>query len=130
MFTDSRAHARLPIPRYYTGGSFHLMDGEREYHYIRANDICETGIGLDVPSPLERGSTVKVRYTSEGWRADVEGTVMWCVRADRVGVSMRSYQNYRVGIRLNGENAQVNASLLAALKTGLQQPRAEENKPS
>src|SRR3569832_344679 len=85
MFSDSRAYARLPIPKYFTGGAFHLIEGEREYHYIRANDVCETGIGLDVPSPLERGMPVKVRYTSDGWRTDVEGTVMWCVRADRGG---------------------------------------------
>jgi len=128
MFSDSRAYARMPIPKYYTGGSFHLIDGEREYHYIRANDVCEAGIGLDVPSPLERGVTVKVRYTTDGLRTDVHGTVMWCVRADRVGVSMRSYQNYRVGIRLNAETAAANATLFSALKTGLQQqPRKDVN---
>jgi len=125
MFSDSRAYARLPIPKYFTGGAFHLIEGEREYHYIRANDVCETGIGLDVPSPLERGMPVKVRYTSDGWRADVEGTVMWCVRADRVGVSMRSYQNYRVGIHLSTENTGTNVELFLALKNGLQQPRSE-----
>lgn len=126
MFSDSRAYARMPIPKYYTGGSFHLIEGEREYHYIRANDVCETGIGLDLPSPLERGASVKVRYTSEGWRADVGGTVMWCVRADRIGVSMRSYQNYRIGIRLNAENGQTSAMLFLTLKNGLQQPRVTE----
>lgn len=125
MFSDSRAYARLPIPKYFTGGAFHLIEGEREYHYIRANDVCETGIGLDVPSPLERGMSVKVRYTSDGWRTDVEGTVMWCVRADRVGVSMRSYQNYRVGIQLGTENTGTNVELFLALKNGLQQPRSE-----
>src|SRR3569623_2775983 len=111
MFSDCRAYARMPIPKYYTGGSFHLFDGEREYLYIRANDVCETGIGLDVPSPLERGMPVKVRYTTDGLRTDVQGTVMWCVRADREGVSMRSYQNYRMGIRLDAENAAANATL-------------------
>lgn len=120
MFTDSRTNARLPIPKYFTGGAFHLVDGEREYHYIRANDVCVSGIGLDVPSPLERGSQVKVRYTSEAWRADLDGTVMWCVRSDRVGVSMRTYQNFRVGIRLNPHNAQSNAMLFLTLKDGLQ----------
>src|SRR3569832_1699529 len=117
MFSDSRAYARMPIPIYYTGGSFHLIDGEREYHYIRANDVCEAGIGLDVPSPLERGVTVKVSYTTDGLRTDVHGTVMWCVRADRVGVSMRSYQNYRVGIRLHAATAAANAALLLAFFT-------------
>lgn len=124
MFTDSRAHTRLPIPKYYTGGSFHLIEGEREYHYIRANDVCEAGIGLDVPSPLEPGVTVKVRYTADGVRAEINGTVMWCVRADRVGVSMRSYQNYRVGIRLeSGQGG--SPSLYSALKGNLLQGRAE-----
>lgn len=125
MFTDSRSNARLPIPKYFTGGAFHLVDGEREYHYIRANDVCVSGIGLDVPSPLECGSQVKVRYTTEGWRSDLDGTVMWCVRSDRVGVSMRAYQNFRVGIRLNPSNVQANALLFLTLKDDLQQSRTE-----
>src|SRR3569623_1537384 len=115
MISDSRANARLPIPKYFTGGAFHLIEGDREYHYIRANDVCESGIGLDVPSPLERGMPVKVLYSSDGWRTDVEGTVMWCVRADRVGVSMRSYQIYRVGIHLSTEIFVINVELFLAL---------------
>src|SRR3569833_927498 len=103
MFCVCRAYARMLIPKYYTGGSFHLIDGEREYHYICVYDVCEAGIGLDVPSPLERGVTVKVRYTTDGLRTDVHGAVMWCVRADHEGGSMRSYQNYRVGILVNSE---------------------------
>src|SRR3569833_4189546 len=121
MFSDSRAYARMPIPKYYTGGSFHLIDGEREYHYIRANDVCEAGIGRDVPSPLERGVTVKVRYTTDGLRTDVHGTVMWCVRADRVCVSMRSYQNLHKNKHQNTKTTAANATLFSALKTGLQQ---------
>lgn len=126
MFSDNRMHARLSIPKYYTGGSFHLIDGERKYHYIRANDICVTGIGLDVPSAIERGTPVKVCFTSEGWRADLDGTVMWCARADRIGVSKQTYQNYRVGVRLNSENSQDNALLYLTLKDGLDQGRPKQ----
>src|SRR3569832_1133179 len=125
MFSDSQAYARLFFFFFFSGGAFHLIEGEREYHYIRANDFCETGIGLDVPSPLERGMPVKVRYTSDGWRADVEGAVMWCVRAGRVGVSMRSYQDNRCGIHLSTEITGTNVELLLASKNGLQQPRSE-----
>ncbi len=124
MFSDNRIHARLSVPKYYTGGSFHLVDGERKYHYIRANDVCVEGIGLDVPSPIESGSQVKVCFTSDGWRADLDGTVMWCTRADRVGgVSQQSYQNFRVGIRLSPGNSQDNALLYLTLKDGLEQSR-------
>src|SRR3569832_493314 len=111
MFSDSRAYARMPIPKYYTGGSFHLIDGEREYHYIRANDVCEAGIGLDVPSPLARGVTVKVRYTTDSLRTDVHGTVMWCVRADRVGVNKRTKQKNHKNKHQNAETAAANATL-------------------
>ena len=121
MFSDSRMHARLSVPKYYTGGSFHLIDGERKYHYIRANDVCVAGVGLDVPSAIERGKQVKVCFTSEEWRADLDGTVVWCVRSDRIGVSKQAYQNYRVGIRLNPNNAENNALLYLTLKDGLEQ---------
>ncbi len=123
MFNESRGNIRLPIPKYYTGGSFHLIDGEREYHYIRANDVCVSGVGLDVPSSLDRGKTVKLRFAMEGWRADLDGIVMWCARADRVGVSMRSYENYRVGIRLDPTHAQDNAMLFLTLKDSLEEQR-------
>lgn len=126
MFKDNRMHARLAVPKYYTGGSFHLIDGERKYHYIRANDVCIAGIGLDVPSSIERGRQVKVCFTSEGWRADLDGTVMWCARADRVGgVSQKAYPNYRVGIRLSPGNSQDNSLLYAALKEGLAQAKPQ-----
>ena len=123
MFSENRIHARLSVPRYYTGGSFHLIDGERKYHYIRANDVCVAGVGLDLPSAIERGKQVKVCFTSQEWRADLDGTVMWCQRADRIGVSKQSYQNYRVGILLNPENSDDNALLYLNLKDGLEQNR-------
>ena len=124
MLNDNRMHARLSVPKYYTGGSFHLIDGERKYHYIRANDVCIEGIGLDVPSAIERGSQVKVCFKSEGWRADLDGTVMWCERSDRVGgVSLQAYPNFRVGVRLNPDNSQDNALLYLTLKDGLEQTR-------
>ena len=59
MFSDNRIHARLSVPKYYTGGSFHLIDGERKYHYIRANDVCVAGVGLDLPSAIDSGKQVK-----------------------------------------------------------------------
>lgn len=122
MLSDNRMHERLPVPKYYTGGSFHLLEGDRKYHYIRANDVSAEGVGLDIPSPIERGTQVKVSFTSQGWRTDLDGTVMWCQRADRVGgVSQQSYQNYRVGIRLNPENADDNAMLYMTLKDVLEQ---------
>ncbi len=122
MSNDNRQHARLSVPRYYTGGSFHLIDGERKYHYIRANDVCVEGIGLDVPSAIEQGAQVKVCFTSGGWRTDLDGTVMWCARSDRVGgVSQKSYKNFRVGIRLNPGNSQDNALLYSTLKDGLEE---------
>jgi len=121
MFKDSRIHTRISVPKYYTGGSFHLIDGERRYNYIRANDICIEGIGLDVPSSIERGTQVKVCFTTTGWRTDLEGTVVWCSREDRVGgVSQKSYPNYRVGIRLNEENAEDNSLLFSTLKDGFE----------
>ena|SRR3990172_4345403 len=120
MNIESREHRRVPIPKYYAGGNFHLLEGEREYHYIRANDICVSGIGLDIPSALSRGSRVKVRYNSSGWRADLEGTVMWCERMDRVGISKSSYENYRVGIRLDPRKADQNALLYLNLKQELE----------
>lgn len=126
MFSDNRIHARLAVPRYYTGGSFHLIDGERKYHYIRANDVSIEGVGLDVPSAIERGAQVKVCFTSEGWRADLDGTVMWCSRADRVsGVNQQTYPNFRVGVRLNPDTSQDNALLYLALKDGLEQGRQQ-----
>jgi len=127
MFRDNRTHARLTVPKYYTGGSFHLIDGERKYQYIRANDICVEGIGLDVPSSIERGKQIKVCFTSEGWRTDLDGTVMWCERADRVGgVSQQAYQNYRVGIRLHPDNSQDNSLLYLTLKDGLEQTPTQQ----
>jgi hypothetical protein len=126
MFSDNRTHARLSVPRYYTGGSFHLIDGERKYHYIRANDVCVAGVGLDLPSAIDRGKQVKVCFTSQEWRADLEGTVMWCERADRIGVSKQSYQNYRVGILLNPENSEDNAQLYLTLKNGFEQPGSKQ----
>jgi len=126
MFSDNRIHARLAVPRYYTGGTFHLIDGERKYHYIRANDVSIEGIGLDVPSAIERGAQVKVCFTSEGWRADLDGTVMWCSRADRVsGVTRQAYPNFRVGVRLKAENSQDNALLYLSLKDGLEHGRRQ-----
>src|SRR3569832_1140217 len=50
MLSNSRAYARMPIPKYYTGGSFHLIDGEREYQNKQANDESETRNDHDVPS--------------------------------------------------------------------------------
>ena len=126
MFKDNRTHARLSVPKYYTGGSFHLIDGERKYHYIRANDICIDGIGLDVPSSIDRGKQIKVCFTSEGWRTDLDGTVMWCERADRIGVSKQSYQNYRVGIFLNPNNSEDNAQLYLTLKDGFKEDRPQQ----
>jgi len=126
MFSDNRTHARLSVPKYYTGGSFHLIDGERKYHYIRANDVCVAGVGLDLPSAIDRGKQVKVCFTSQEWRADLEGTVMWCERADRIGVSKQSYQNYRVGILLNPENSEDNAQLYLTLKNGFEQTGAKQ----
>ena len=126
MFSDNRTHARLSVPKYYTGGSFHLIDGERKYHYIRANDVCVAGVGLDLPSAIDRGKQVKVCFTSQEWRADLEGTVMWCERADRIGVSKQSYQNYRVGILLNPENSEDNAQLYLTLKGGFEQARSKQ----
>ncbi|MEJ2553390.1 MAG: hypothetical protein P8079_05075 [Gammaproteobacteria bacterium] len=125
MFNDNRAHVRLSVPKYYTGGSFHLIDGERKYHYIRANDVCVAGVGLDVPSAIERGSQVKICFTSRNWRADLEGIVMWCERSDRIGVSKQSYQNYRVGIQLDPENAEENSLLYLTLRDGLDQAGSE-----
>ena len=128
MFKDSRTHTRISVPKYYTGGSFHLIDGERKYHYIRANDVCVEGIGLDVPSSIERGAQVKVCFTSAGWRTDLDGTVMWCSREDRVGgVSQKSYPNYRVGIRLNPDNAQDNSQLFSTLKDGCDQAASQRS---
>ena len=127
MFNDNRAHARLSVPRYYTGGSFHLIDGERKYHYIHANDVSVSGVGLDVPSAIESGSQVKVCFTSPGWRADLEGTVMWCSRSDRIGgVSQQAYQNFRVGIRLSPDNSQDNSLLYLTLKDGMDQERPKQ----
>ena len=127
MFNDSRKHARLSVPKYYTGGSFHLIDGERKYHYIRANDVCVAGVGLDLPSAIEHGKQIKVCFTSQEWRADFEGTVMWCERADRIGVSKQSYQNYRVGIQLSPENSEDNALLYLTLKDGFEQVRPQQS---
>jgi hypothetical protein len=127
MFNDNRMHARLSVPKYYTGGSFHLVDGERKYHYIRANDVCEAGVGLDVPSAIERGTQVKVCFTSQEWRADLEGTVKWCERSDRMGVSKQSYQNYRVGIQLNPDNSEDNSLLYLTLKDAIDQNRPKES---
>lgn len=126
MFSDNRTHARLSVPKYYTGGSFHLIDGERKYHYIRANDVCVAGVGLDLPSAIDRGKQVKVCFTSQEWRADLEGTVMWCERSDRIGVSKQSYQNYRVGILLNPENSEDNAQLYLTLKGGFEQAHSKQ----
>jgi hypothetical protein len=126
MFSDNRLHARLSVPKYYRGGSFHLIDGERKYHYIRANDVCAAGVGLDLPSAIECGKQVKVCFTSQEWRADLEGTVMWCERADRIGLSKQSYQNYRVGILLNPENSEDNSLLYLTLKDGIDQNRPKQ----
>lgn len=126
MFNDNRTHSRLSVPKYYTGGSFHLIDGERKYHYIRANDVCAAGVGLDVPSAIARGTQVKVCFTSQNWRADLVGTVMWCERSDRIGVSKQSYQNYRVGIQLDPENAEENSLLYLTLKDGLDRASGEQ----
>lgn len=126
MFNDNRMHERLSVPKYYTGGSFHLVDGDRKYHYIRANDVCVAGVGLDLPSAIDRGKQVKVCFTSQEWRADLEGTVMWCERADRIGVSKQSYQNYRVGILLNPNNSEDNAQLYLTLKDGFKEDRPQQ----
>jgi hypothetical protein len=127
MFNESRMHARLSIPKYYTGGSFHLIDGERKYHYIRANDVCLAGVGLDLPSTIEPGSQVKVSFTAEDWRTDLDGTVMWCERADRIGVSKQAYQNYRVGIYFNPDNSEDNALLYLTLKDEFEQVRSQQS---
>ena len=126
MFNDNRMHARLSVPKYYTGGSFHLVDGDRKYHYIRANDVCVAGVGLDLPSAIDRGKQVKVCFTSQEWRADLEGTVMWCERADRIGVSKQSYQNYRVGILLDPNNSEDNAQLYLTLKDVFAEDRPKQ----
>ena len=123
MFSENRMHARMSVPKYYTGGNFHLIDGDRKYHYIRANDVSVAGLGLDLPSAIDRGTQVTVCFTSQEWRVDLEGTVMWCERADRIGVSKQSYQNYRVGISLNPENSDNNATLFMTLKEGMEQER-------
>lgn len=119
--TDHRMHARLYVPKYYRGGCFHLIDGERRYYYISANDVCVEGIGLDIPSPVEHGSRVEVGYKSEVWQAGIDGTVMWCARSYRVGrVSLKTYPNFRVGIRLNPDNSKDNALLYFTLKDGIE----------
>ena len=127
MFNDNRMHARLSVPKYYRGGVFHLIDGEREYHYIRANDVSLAGVGLDLPSALEQNKQVKLCFTSPEWRADFEGSVMWCERADRHGVGTQSFQNYRVGILLNPEKSEDNALLYLTLRDGLEQARPQQS---
>ena len=124
MNIESREHLRVQIPKYFTGGNFHLMEGEREYHYIRANDICVSGIGLDVPSAIFCGSRVRVSYNSKGLKSDLEGTVMWCERDDRVGISKSPYRNFRVGIRLDERKADQNSLLFQALRQALEPANA------
>lgn len=114
--TDTRQHPRTAIPKYFPGGTFHLIAGDRRYHYVRANDISQSGIGLDIPSSLPAGTSVRLRYISTNWRTDLDGEVVWCGAGELVGEGDAAYQNYRVGLSFASDNAASSALLYLALK--------------
>ena len=116
MNTDTRQHPRTAIPKYFPTGTFHLIAGERRYHYLRANDVSQGGMGLDIPSSLPPGTSVRLRYISNHWRTDLDGTVVWCGPGEVVGEGDAAYQSYRVGLRFASDNAASSALLYLALK--------------
>ncbi len=127
-FTEQRRHTRLPLPPYFPAGSFHLETGEgparRRYSYLRAWDVSASGIGLELPSPLEPGQPVTVRYTSREERLALAGEVVWCDRqgrpGGRPGLGRGAYRSYRVGVRFRPEAAEGSARLFLAVQAGLE----------
>jgi len=106
MTTEARHYERSPISRYHKKGSFHVISDDKEFHYLRANNISKGGICIDVPSALHAGENVQFRYISKAEKLELEGTVAWC-KEEKIA----DYANYQVGLQFNTEEQSRSASL-------------------
>ncbi len=127
MFVEQRRHTRLPLPPYFPEGSFHLETVRggvrRRYSYLRACDVSASGIGLELPSPLEPGQPVTVRYTGSGGHLELTGEVVWCDRrgrpGGRPGLGRGGYRSYRAGVRFDPDAGERSARLFLTVQAGL-----------
>ncbi len=106
MTAEARHYERSPISRYHKEGSFHIISDDKEFHYLRANNISKGGICIDVPSALHTGEPVQFRYISKTEKLELEGTVAWC-REEQTA----DYANYQIGLQFNTEEQTTSANL-------------------
>lgn len=109
---DKREHTRTSIPNQYKGGSFHISAGDERLHFVHANDISVSGMGISCTKELEPGTEVKLTFISPEWRTDVYAHVVWCHPHD----ANSQKQHYRSGMAFHSHHQENNAMLYLAVR--------------
>ena len=118
MLAESRETIRQNIHLEEVNGSFRLQAQDKSYDFTLIRDVSVSGVGIQLPEPLEVGATVDMIFSAGGWTIAVEGRVIWCsvaVVKDDPGVSPA--EAYRMGIKFNPRNANNNVIFFMASRS-------------
>ncbi len=111
---NSRDDNRQKIQLEEVNGYFELDSEDVHFESTIVNDVSVSGAGIELPVPLEIGSTVALVFTAGDWSISVEGRVVWCntVRVD--SLEQNKTDSFRMGIKFNPENNNENVMFFMA----------------
>ncbi|NOY72210.1 MAG: PilZ domain-containing protein [Gammaproteobacteria bacterium] len=112
MIAEARRFERTPISQYHKEGSFHVISYNKKFHYLRANNISQGGICIEIPSALYAGESVQFRYISTTKKLELEGMVAWCKKEQA-----SDYPKYRAGLQFKIDGQEASAKTLCQLFT-------------
>lgn len=118
MLAESRETIRQNIHLEEVNGSFRLQAQNKSYDFTLIRDVSVSGVGIQLPEPLEVGATVDMIFSAGDWKIAVEGRVVWCSVAtgkDELGTG--SVEAYRMGIKFNPRNANNNVIFFMASRS-------------
>ncbi len=116
---DSRKTERYRIHLEEIAGSFCLHAGDKQFQYMRINDVSTSGAGVMLSQPLAIGTPVRLTFAADDWAVTVDGSIVWCRRqALPVGTS-ELQENFRVGVQFLAENIDRNLIFFHATRSTL-----------
>jgi len=116
---DARQDDRHMIHIEELDGTFSLDAGNKQFQYMRVNDVSSSGVGLLLSQPLAVGTPVELTLSTGDWEVSVKGDIVWCRRQSLPVGSSEIKANYRLGIAFNNKNDPSNKRFFHASKSTL-----------
>lgn len=114
---DSRRTERYRIHLEEIAGSFSLYAGDKQFQYMRINDVSTSGAGVMLSQPLAIGTSVRLTFCADDWAVTVDGGVIWCRRQSLPVGTSELQENFRLGVQYHLENIDRNLIFFHATRS-------------